>query len=96
VSPAPLLEQSFRALHALEDQLVAKAIAGITKADAGDKNPSRWRQAIEKRYTSILAHGIQPIGADGFAAMKQIAAEFLGFELEVQSNPFPPLDVRWL
>ncbi len=90
------LEQAFWALHALEDQRVSKVIADIAKADAGDKNPSRWRQATEKRNTSILAHGVQPIGEEGFNQMKQIAADFLGFELEVQSNPIPPLDARWL
>ena len=90
------LEQSFLALHELEDKRVAKVIADIATAGAGVKNSSRWRQATEKRNTSILAHGVQPIGADGFAAMKEIATEFLGFELEVQSNPILPLDPRWL
>lgn len=89
------LEQSFRALHALEDQRVAKVIADLAKADAGDRNTSRWRQATEKRNTSILAHGVQPIGAEGFEQMKLLATEFLGFDLSRENLPIPALDPRW-
>lgn len=89
------MELSFRALHALGDGRVARVIEDIAKADAGSKSASRWRRATEKRNTSILAHGTQPIGQDGFESMKTIATEFLGFELDREANPMPPLDPRW-
>lgn len=54
------LEQSFRALHALGDERVADVVADLDQIDARGKTASRWRQATEKRNTSILAHGVQP------------------------------------
>jgi hypothetical protein len=58
-------------------------------------NSSRWRAATEKRNSSLLAHGVLPIGREGFEQMKQIAAGFLGFDLDREAHPIPPLDVRW-
>jgi CRISPR-associated protein (TIGR02710 family) len=84
------LEQCFQALAALGHEQ-ARAIA----ADIALGNKSRFRAATEKRNASILAHGVQPIGSDGFEQMKQIATEFLGFNLTRQANPIPPLDPRW-
>jgi CRISPR-associated protein (TIGR02710 family) len=89
------LERSFRTLHALGDERVAAVVADLDQMDAKGKTTSRWRQATEKRNTSILAHGVQPIGKEGFEGMKQRAAEFLGFDLEREANPVPQLDVRW-
>ena len=90
------MELSFRALHALGEVRVARMVEDIAMADSGSKSASRWRRATEKRNTSILAHGVQPIGEDGFAQMKQLATEFLGFQLEQEANPILPLDLRWL
>jgi CRISPR-associated protein (TIGR02710 family) len=84
------LEQSFLALAALGHER-ARAIAANIALD----KKSRFRAATEKRNTSILAHGVQPIGADGFAQMKQIATEFLGFDLTQEAHPIPPLDPNW-
>ena len=55
---------------------------------------SRWRKATAERNTSILVHGVQPIGADGFVEMKELATEFLGFDLSLEVNPIPPLNSR--
>ena len=90
------LEQSFRALHAVGYERVATVVPDLDRVDAQGKSVSRWRQATEKRNTSILAHGVQPIGLEGFAQMKQLAVEFLGFCLDQPTNPVPPLDPRWL
>ena len=84
------LEQCFQALAALGHEQ-ARAIAD----DIAFDKKSRFRAATEKRNTSILAHGVQPIGADGFEQMKHIAAEFLGFDLTREAHPIPPLDPKW-
>jgi CRISPR-associated protein (TIGR02710 family) len=83
------LEQTFRALAALGHERARAIVADL------DAKKSRWRAATEKRNTSILAHGVQPIGANGFEEMKQIATDFLGFDLTRETNPIPPLDPRW-
>jgi CRISPR-associated protein (TIGR02710 family) len=85
------LEQIYLALNRLGDDRAASVAADLARQDK-----SRWRQATEKRNTSILGHGVTPIRAEGFEAMKQIAAEFLGFDLSREMNPIPPLDSRWL
>ncbi|RME72813.1 MAG: hypothetical protein D6781_01610, partial [Verrucomicrobia bacterium] len=84
------LEQCFQALAALGHER-----ARIIADDIQLGKKSRWRQATEKRNTSILAHGTQPIGKDGFEEMKTLAREFLGFDLSTQRNPIPPLDPAW-
>jgi CRISPR-associated protein (TIGR02710 family) len=85
------LEQLFHALHQLGDDRAAKVVVDLALG-----TESRWRKATAKRNTSILAHGVQPIGENGFAQMKQLAAEFLGFDLERESNPIQPIDLQWL
>jgi CRISPR-associated protein (TIGR02710 family) len=85
------MEQAFLALHQLGDSR-----ADIVAADLALDRKSRWRQATEKRNASILAHGVLPIGEEGFATMKHLATEFLGFNLACEGNPIPPLDARWL
>jgi hypothetical protein len=85
------LEQLYLALHHLGDPR-----AGRVASDLALERRSRWRLATEKRNTSILAHGVTPIGEDGFAQMKKLAAEFLGFDLDREASPIPPLDPRWL
>ncbi len=85
------LEQNFLALAAL-GHARARTIAGDLALD----KKSRWRAATEKRNTSILAHGVQPIGADGFEQMKQITGDFLAFDLVREVNPIPALNLQWL
>lgn len=84
------LEQLYLALHALGDARAAKVTADLSL-----DNKSRWRLATEKRNTSILAHGVSPIGAHGFELMKQLATEFLDFDLAHEANPIQQLDSRW-
>lgn len=84
------LEQSFLALNALGHE-PARAIA----ADIALGVKSCFRAATEKRNASILAHGVQPIGADGFEQMKQIATDFLAFDLAREAHPISPLDPQW-
>lgn len=89
------LEHTFRALAALGHARASAIVADLdTKGDDG-KTKSRWRAATEKRNASILAHGVMPIDKDGFEQMKQIATEFLDFDLSREANPIPPLAVDW-
>lgn len=85
------LEQLYLALSALGHQR-----AVLVATDIGLDKKSHWRQATAQRNTSILAHGVQAIGADGFAEMKFLCSEFLGFDLTHEINEIPPLDSRWL
>lgn len=89
------LELTFRALAALGHQRACAIVADLDPKDAAGKTKSRWRAATEKRNAGILAHGVQPIGANGFNEMKQIATDFLGFDLTRETNPIPPLDQHW-
>lgn len=90
------MEQCFRALAALGHPHAATIVTDLDATDGAGKTRSRWRTATEKRNTSILAHGTEPIGREGFEQMKQLATEFLGFDLARETHPIPPLDPRWL
>lgn len=89
------LEQAFRAAHQMGDERADKVINDLKTLDDSPRGSSRWRQATEKRNTSILAHGVTPVGEEGFRQMKELAAEFLGFELGREENIIKPLDPRW-
>jgi hypothetical protein len=84
------LERIFRALASLNHPRAIQIVA-----DLALEKKSRWRHATENRNASILAHGVKPIGKEGFEEMLQLAAGFMGFDLERESNPIPPLDARW-
>ena len=85
------LEQLFLALVRMGDPRAARVVE-----DLALEKKSRWRQATEKRDTSILAHGVNARGFEGFATMKQLASEFLGFDLGREGHPVPPMDCKWL
>jgi len=85
------LEQIFLALHALGHER-----AKVVVADISLEAKSLWRSATEMRNTSILAHGVKPIGREGFTRMKTLATDFLDFDLTREANPIPALDSRWL
>jgi hypothetical protein len=89
------LEDHFFALDALGHKKAKALGADIKAVDASGKTKSRFRAATEKRNASILAHGVQPIGKDGFDTMKAIATELLGFDLDNESIPIPALDPVW-
>jgi len=84
------LEQIFQALHRLRDPRAAAIVEDLSL-----DRKSQWRQATEKRNSSILGHGTQSIGQDGFEEMKRLASQFLGFHLDQPKNPIPFFDVRW-
>ena len=90
------LEDLYRALAALGHDRAKAVVADLNRTNAKGKTESLWRAATEKRNASILAHGVQAIGQDGFDNMKAIASEFLGFDLSREANPILPLDPRWL
>ena len=68
------LEELFFALAALGHDRAKVIAADLAATDTAGKTKSRWRTATEKRNSSILAHGVQPIGEDGFCQMKELAA----------------------
>lgn len=88
-------ELCFRAAHALGDHRAGAVVSDLDRMDSQGKPSSRWRAATEKRNASILAHGLQPVGASGFEQMKRLASEFLGFDLEQETLPTPPLEAGW-
>lgn len=85
------LEDTIKALAALGHQRVQRIVEDIEFIEVH----SRWRVATEKRNASVLAHGVMPIGEEGFNQMAEIAHEFLDFELDREHNPIPELDARW-
>lgn len=87
------LDQIFLALSVLGHEDAKRITADIALAK---ESKSTWRAATEKRNTSILAHGVSPVGEDGFNDMRKTAAGFLGFDLTSEANPIPALDPRWL
>ena len=89
------LELCFRALNAVGDPRVKAIVTDLDRQDAAGKTASRWRAATEKRNASILAHGLEPVGASGFDQMKRLAGEFLGFDLQRENLPTPPLEPSW-
>lgn len=89
------LEQCFRALAALSHKRAVTITVDLERANTV-KQTSRWRAATDKRNSSILAHGVQPIGSAGFEQMKLLANEFLGFELNQPSLPTMALNPKWL
>jgi CRISPR-associated protein (TIGR02710 family) len=89
------LELCFRALNAVDDPRVTAIVTDLDRQDAAGKTASRWRAATAKRNTSILAHGLEPVGASGFDQMKRLAGEFLGFDLQRENLPTPPLEPSW-
>ena len=89
------LELCFRALNAVGDPRVTAIVTDLDRQDAAGKTASRWRAATEKRNASILAHGLEPVGASGFDQMKRLAGEFLGFDLQRVNLPTPPLEPSW-
>lgn len=90
------LEQTFYAVAVLGKEQAKRIVADLFLPD-GRRNPqSLLRAATEKRNASILAHGVLPIGKDGFEQMKQITEQLLGFDLQREANPIQPLDPDWL
>lgn len=90
------LEQCFRALAALGHPHARAVLADLDARDTDGTTRSRWRAATARRNTSILAHGVNSVGKDGFEQMKTIASEFLGFDLAREAHPILPLDPIWL
>jgi CRISPR-associated protein (TIGR02710 family) len=85
------LEELFRAAHLLGDTRVEGIIRDLERGWQG-----KLRTCTEKRNGSILGHGVQSISQKGFNEMKDIASEFLGFDLGRERHPIPGFDPRWL
>lgn len=67
------LEQVYRALAHLDHPAGRQAVADFDGADALH---SPWRQATQRRNQSILAHGVQPVSSEGFAALAALVADY--------------------
>ncbi len=80
--------------RALEELDYAPARTMAADVRLGPK--SQWNRVAQWRNQGILAHGVAPVGQPQLAEMKQVAAGLLGFQLDREEHPFPPLDHRWL
>ncbi len=89
-------EQCFRALAACGHERATLIVTDLDAKKPTGETISRWRDATQNRNNSILAHGVQSIGKKGFDNMKRIASDFLGLDLEKETNPIPPFDPLWL
>lgn len=83
------MEQLARALAALGDPSVRQLCDDL---DA-DRH-SVFRAATEKRNASILAHGVTPVDAAGFAKLRQAAETLLDMPLH-ETHPLPAFDAGW-
>jgi CRISPR-associated protein (TIGR02710 family) len=74
------------------------ALAKMGHADAKSilSRIHEWRRGTEERNAGILGHGTKSIGEEGFKRIKQVAAEFLRFDLSSEINPIPALNPDWL
>jgi len=64
--------------------------------DINQEKKSRFRQASEKRNTSILAHGCTAIDQAAFEDMCKVVEDFLGLRVESPSPLLPPFQTEWL
>lgn len=99
------LEDLFRAIVMYEEiktaeqneqfgEIFERARKVVDDISSGIKN-SKWRDATQSRNSSILGHGVTPIGKDGFEKICKVAEEFLGLNTREESNPILPLNELW-
>ena len=86
------LEQVFRALAHLGHPAGLRAVADF---DGPGALTSTWRQATTRRNQSILAHGLQPVGTDGFASLVALVSDFTGQDLSLVDLDAPSFDASW-
>jgi CRISPR-associated protein (TIGR02710 family) len=86
------MEELFRALAWLGHPQAKVVIEEIDTSPA----KSRWRHATARRNTSILAHGVLPVGPEGFADLRSIATGLVGLAVTHEANPIPPFQPSWL
>ena len=86
------LEEVYRVLAHLGHE---KAMAAKADFDGPDALKSAWRQATQRRNQSILAHGVQPVGETGFAALAHLLTQTTGCQMESVDLPPPALQPAW-
>lgn len=86
------LEQVYRALAHLDHPAGRRAVAEF---DGPDALRTPWRQGTQRRNQSILAHGLQPVGADGFKALAALVADYTAEDLSRVDLNAPTFDPAW-
>jgi CRISPR-associated protein (TIGR02710 family) len=86
------LEQVYRALSHLGHPAGRQAVAEF---DGPDSLKSHWRTATQRRNQSILAHGIRPVGPDGFASLAKLVADFTGENTTQVDLDAPGFNLVW-
>jgi len=87
------LEQVYRALAHLGHPAGLRAVAEF---DGPEASKSPWRAATQRRNQSILAHGLQPVGPEGFAALASLVADYTGEQTGLPELDAPTWDSAWL
>lgn len=87
------LEHVYRALAHLGHPAGQRAVADF---DSPASLHTPWRQATQRRNQSILAHGVQPVSAEGFSALATLVADYTGEDLSAPELDAPAWDADWL
>ena len=86
------LEQVYRALAHLGHPAGLRALADF---DGPESLKTPWRQATQRRNQSILGHGLQPVGAEGFATLAALVADYTGQDTTRAELDAPVLTPAW-
>lgn len=86
------LEQVFSALAHLRHPAGLRAVSDFTGPDS---LRSPWRAATQRRNQSILAHGLKPVGPEGFAALGLLVADYTGENTTLVELSPPAWDSAW-
>jgi hypothetical protein len=86
------LEQVYRALAHLAHPAGLRAVADF---DGPASLKSAWRAATQRRNQSILAHGLQPVGEEGFNNFATLVADYTGQDTTHIDLDAPAWDSAW-
>ena len=86
------LEQIYRALAHLRHPAGQRAVADF---DGPEALKGAWRNATQRRNQSILPHGLQPVGPDGFAILATLVADYTGQDTTRIDLDAPAWDLAW-
>jgi CRISPR-associated protein (TIGR02710 family) len=86
------LEDVYRVLAHLGHPSGLRAVADF---DSPNALKSGWRQATQRRNQSILAHGLQPVGQEGFSVLATLVGAYTGQDTARIALEAPAFDHAW-
>lgn len=86
------LENIYRALAHLKHPAGQRA---VTDFDGPVSLKTPWRQATQRRNQSILAHGLQPVGQEGFETLAALVADYTGEDTSQVDIEAPVFNAAW-